>query len=234
MLSLAGCSKQEIKPEQQEPSQPDATAPEETAEAAPAAVPESETAPENADSAAGTGLTGNSVLDPKPASALAQLETNVEVTKQETVLGETRDTRKTEEKSWFAGLQCERYTGEKQGTFGTGTKHEDAISFRFTNNDNREYNLTWANAYSRIGADEATNVPIKLAINGNRLTNEQINACCGTMIVKAGQTLECNRCPASLRYPETHKFIKEKQEMINSVEARSRFVSTQTDFKCRT
>ena len=229
LAGLSACSKQ-IKPAA--PAEAAALA-EETTEAATEPAPAETTEAENG-GADGAAITGGSVLEPNPESALAQLEANVEVTKQQTILGETRDNRKFEDKSWFAGLKCERYSGSDQGTFGTGTKKEDKLSFRFTNNDKREYNLTWANAFSRIGADEATDVPMKLSINGNRLKNEEIQACCGTMIVKPGQTIECANCPGNLRYPETHKYLKQNTEVINNLEARSRFASSQIEFKCRT
>ncbi len=231
-IFLPACSKQEIKPAPAaEAAAVEPEAP--TAEAESADEAENTNETEETETA-GSALTGNSVLDPKPESALAQLEANVEVTKQQTILGETRENRKFEDKSWFAGLKCERYSGPDQGTFGTGTKKEDKLTFRVTNNDNREYNLTWANAFSRIGADETTNVPMKISVNGNRLVNEEIKACCGTMIIKPGQTLECTNCPANLRYPETHKYLKQNTEVINNLEVRSRFASSQIEFKCRT
>lgn len=218
LLFLPACGKQEIKAAQ--PAAPAVEAP--AAETPPAPSPM---------------VTGNAVLDPvkeqKETSQLADLNSNVEVTKQQAILGETRDTRKFEDKSWFAGLSCVKYTGAKQGTFGTGTKKEDALSFKVTNNDNREFNLTWANAYSRIGADEKSNVPMKMSINGIRLTNDEIQKCCGTMIFKAGQTLECKDCPANLRYPEVHKYLKDETQLINNLEVRSRFASSQIEFKCR-
>lgn len=232
LIFLPACSKQEIKPVPAAEAAAEAEpSPEGTASAG--AEEKKEEAEESAE-AAGAAITGSSVLDPKPESALAQLEANVEVTKQQTILGETRENRKFEDKSWFVGLKCERYSGPDQGTFGTGTEKEDKLSFRVTNNDKREYNLTWANAFSRIGADEATNVPMKISVNGNRLVNEEIKACCGTMILKPGQTLECANCPANLRYPETHKYLKQNTEVINNLEVRSRFASSQIEFKCRT
>ena len=232
LLFLPACGTQEIKATQ--PVAPAAEAPgtEGGAEAQPAPEPEAAAPP--------AIPTGNSVLDQakepsetsQKTSQLADLNSNVEVTKQQAVLGETRDNRKIEDKSWFASLSCKKYIGAEQGTFGAGTKQEDALSFKVTNNDNREFNLTWANAYSRIGADEKSNVPMKMSINGIRLTNEDIQKCCGTTIFKAGQTLECKECPANLRYPEQHKYLKEKTEQVNNLEVSSRFASSQIDFKC--
>lgn len=225
LLFLSACGKQEIKAEPAAPAAEPASA---AAEPVPVvAEPQPAPAP-----AAAPVPTGSAVLDAAP-SQLADANSNVEVTKQQTILGETRDDRKFEDKSWFADLSCKRYTGAKQGTFGTGTKKEDALSFKVTNNDDRDFNLTWANAYSRIGADEKSNVPMKMSVNGIRLTNEETQKCCGTMVIKAGQTLECKECPANLRYPEQHKYIKEETEMINNLEVRSRFASSQIEFKCR-
>ncbi len=227
MLFLTACT-QKITSEQ--PAAPDAAPAaeteiaEETAEAAELPVEEPV-----ADAAA-PAITGDSVLEPK--SQLAALDSNVEVTKEQAIIGETRDDRKFESTSWFSALKCERYVGSKQGTFGTGTKKEDKLSFRFTNNDNREYNLSQASAFSRIGADENSNIPLRISINGNRLTTEETQQCCGTVIVKPGQTMECISCPANLRYPEQHKYVRQNTELINNLESRSRFSSSQIEFKC--
>jgi hypothetical protein len=175
----------------------------------------------------GSAITGNVV------SQTGDLGGSIDVLKQQVIKGHGNEKRVFEDQSWFDGVKCTKYTGPSQGTFGSGTKKEDKISFRLVNKDERSYNLLKVSSFSRIGADEKTDVPMRLAINGGRLKNDVVKACCGTTTLEAGQTLECNNCPANLRYPEKQEYMHKQTELKNNLEAKSRFVSTQIEFRCR-
>ncbi len=241
-LLLAGCDQGATEaPAEEAPEEAQETAPaegDETADDTEApseeGAAEEESAPAESDEATeetqeedGNAITGNVV------SQTGQIGGTIDILKEQVIKGQGTEKKTYEDQSWFDGVKCVKYTGPKQGTFGTGTKKEDSISFRFTNKDERSYNLLKTSSFSRIGADDKTLVPLRLAVNGNRIKNDVVKKCCGTTTVEAGQTLECNNCPANLRYPEKQEYMNKQTELKNNLEAKSRFASTQIEFRCR-
>ncbi len=151
--------------------------------------------------------------DLKPATILSE----------STTFGTAGEGKTAEAASLFANIRCKVRGADGDRALGSSYP-DDELSFTFTNRDERDYFL----GYYRKGMeyDDIPQYSLKLLINGRKI--DDIEATCGTLIIKAGETIECREARSVIKTGES--FTGRPHD--NKLEADGVYVSSKAIFIC--
>lgn len=125
--------------------------------------------------------------------------------------------------SLFGNVRCKVRGAGSNRALGSASA-DDELSFTLTNRDERDYFL----GYYRKGLEYADIPPysLRILVNGRKINDlEQI---CGTLVIKAGETIECRKAHAVIKTGDS--FTGPSYD--NKLEADSTYVSSKTIFTC--
>ncbi len=198
------------------------------------AEPEAEPGDETADP--NESQDSDVVIEPQQGERLVENESAAPVVeevkddlKPVTILSESTtfempDGEKTAESvSLFGNVRCKIRGPGSNRELGSASA-DDEVSFTLTNRDERDYFL----GYYRKGLEYA-DIPkysLRILINGRKIDDfEQV---CGTLTIKAGETIECRKAHVVIKAGDSFTGLP----YDNKLEADSVYFSSKTIFTC--
>lgn len=166
--------------------------------------------------------------EPAPAEVEVQVQddlTPVRIHSESATFGTAEEGRQKEDVSIFSNVRC-KVRGPKGDRVVGSSYPDDILSFTLHNRDDRDYFL----GYYRKGLefDDIPQYSLKLLINGRKI--DDMKEKCGTLVIKAGQTIECRDVRTVIKTGES--FTGRQND--NKLEATGVYMSSKTIFTCDT
>ncbi len=209
LLLFAGCADEELKGKTLTEIQEEAQEAEGNAGAV-EAEPEEEMSKDEAESQ-DEPVVSEVIVEPQEGERLIENESAAPVVeemkddlKPATILSESTvfevpgGGKTVEEASFFANIRCKIRGSDGDRALGSAYP-DDELSFTLTNRDEHDFFL----GYYRKGMeyDDIPQYSLRILINGRKI--DDLETICGTLIIKAGETIECRKARSVIKTGES-------------------------------